>query len=748
MIKKLIKYKRLLLFFVISMTAIAVWNIPSLYFKTDFSQFLPENDPAYIFYQYINSELENDEDILVIGIEHDTNIFNHEFLKKVETFSDSLRKLSGVKKIRGLTNLTYPVKSILGVIQMHYLNLEDSTNLAAYKRKISEDIELTQHFINKEGTVLYLWITIKKELSTEESSLFLEALNVLRDASALNTYLIGHKYLEFSFKKILSMEIGRFILWFFLFLVIALKTIYKNMLALVFPIVLVFISLLIFLGGMAVLNRPLGIMANLFPIVILIVGISDVIHMTFKYDKERLEGEPAKDATYTALHEIGWTTFITSFTTAIGFFVLYISPMEGLRNFGLEAGIAVMLVYLLTLLLAPNFFAESRQYNLFSTNNFFNKFSKTLFQKIEILLGYPKSVIGFFVILLIGSIFGVLSINTNNLRLSNIPANSELSRNYTFFEKNAGGSRNFELIVLAKEGHNLNEPALLKSIFEIHQYLDSLPYLTAVKSPVIYYNYLNKIYGPSSKEAFFIPQNEKDILKYTSKLASLNTGNYLFNKDHTIYKISSRMNDFGREVVTEKNAEILSNIKTLIDASQMEVRISGMDFLIDRAHQERINNMLYGLLIAIVFVAITLGFIYRNWMLIVLTLLLNFIPIFITAGIMGFTNIELRGATSIIFTIGFVIAVDDTIHLLSKFQWERKRGHTFEQSILLALRECGSAILATSMVLIGGFAVLMLSDFKEIYTLGLFVGITVFITLLVDLILAPLLVLTWFKKYV
>jgi hypothetical protein len=115
---------------------------------------------------------------------------------------------------------------------------------------------------------------------------------------------------------------------------------------------------------------------------------------------------------------------------------------------------------------------------------------------------------------------------------------------------------------------------------------------------------------------------------------------------------------------------------------------------------------------------------------------------------MGFTNLELRGATSIIFTIGFVIAIDDTIHLLSKFQWERKRGNNVEKAIILALRECGSAILATSIVLIGGFAVLMLSDFMEIYTLGLLVGIIVFITLSVDLILAPILVLTWFKKYV
>ena len=172
-----------------------------------------------------------------------------------------------------------------------------------------------------------------------------------------------------------------------------------------------------------------------------------------------------------------------------------------------------------------------------------------------------------------------------------------------------------------------------------------------------------------------------------------------------------------------------------------------MDFLIDRANEERINNMLFGLMIAIIVVAITLGAIYKNITLLLITLFLNFIPIFIVAGIMGFTNLELRGATSIIFTVGFVIAVDDTIHLLSKFQWELKKGEYLQNAISNALHECGKAILATSFLLIGGFAILMLSDFMEIFTLGLLVGLIVLITLSVDFILAPVLLLMCFKKY-
>ena len=179
----------------------------------------------------------------------------------------------------------------------------------------------------------------------------------------------------------------------------------------------------------------------------------------------------------------------------------------------------------------------------------------------------------------------------------------------------------------------------------------------------------------------------------------------------------------------------------------MHAELTGIDHLIDKSHEKSISNMLIGLLIAILVVGITLGLIFRNLILMFLTLILNLIPLIITAGIMGFTNLELRGEITLIFTGGVVIAVDDTIHLLSKFQWERRRGKDVKTALDLALKECGMAILATSLILIGGFFILMRSASFEIFTLGLLVGIIVLITLSVDLILAPTIILKWLKKY-
>lgn len=747
MIKILVKYKVLFLLLVIIITGLALSNVKSIVVNTNFFQFLPDNDSEYDFYKQMKLEIKDDESLLIIGIRNEESIYNKNFIKKVQSFTDSLAQINEFKNIKGLTNLSYPMNSFFGLNKVPYLEIKDSVDIKSYQNKIAKDFEITQNFVNKEGTILLIWIEIESGMDNLQIKNVLGKIEHVRgEFPELETYLWGKKYLEFSLSKIMTNEVKDFIIWILLFLLLSLSIIFRKPKAIICSVLLVLISIIIFTGGMAYLKRPFGMMSNLFPTIILIVGISDIIHLSIKYNIEKNKGKTYKETIYNMINEIGWALFITSFTTAVGFFILYLSPMKVLRDFGLEAGIAVMLTFILTLLLTPIFFTDIKNKGHFSLSKRFLSFSDKLFSKLAFLQNYPNTVLIFYGVFILIATFGIYSINTNNQQFS-IPNNSELKTNYSFFEKYLGGSRTFELVLLAKKDHKLNEPDILKSVNNIHNYLDSLPYLYAVKSPVLYYRIMHKAYFPSTFDNVDFTLDKKSILKYEKLFNKSYESNYLFNKQKTIYKFNAQMIDLGRHDVATKNKDILNHVKMLIDTTKTNVRISGLDFLFDRSHEQNIYNMLLGLLMAIIIVGFTLGIIFKNFGLTLLALLLNIIPIIITAGIMGFTNLELRSGTSIIFTIAFVIAVDNTIHLLSKFQWERKKGRSVEDAINLAIQECGKAILATSIILMGGFFVLMLSDFNEIFTLGFLMGVVILITLSVDLILAPILILKWFKKY-
>lgn len=497
---------------------------------------------------------------------------------------------------------------------------------------------------------------------------------------------------------------------------------------------------------MASLNKPFNLMSSLFPTIILIVGISDIIHLSIRYNSERNSGSDHADAFSISVKEIGWALFVTSFTTAIGFFILRISPMKVLRDFGLEAGFAVILTFILTIILSPILISNFGGKRQFELSGLFEKFSTSMLDLVKRLQRHSVPIMTFYAILTGIGIIGIFFINTNNLQYS-IPDKHELKENHTFFESNMGGSRTFELVFQAKGDYALNDPELLDQINGIHNYLDSLPYFTAVKSPLLYYRALHKAFNPSFRTNASLKLDERSIAKYERQFANMSATRFLMNDKRTFFKIKAQMKDKGRHDVAQINEDIISKVNQRLDVSKVTARISGMDNLFDRSHEKRIKNMFFGILLAILLVSITLGFIFKKFSVVILALLLNIIPIVISAGILGFTNLELRAGSSIIFTIAFVIVVDDTIHLLNKFQWHRKLGATVEESIDQALMHCGKAILATSIILMGGFVILMFSDYNEIFTLGFLMSIVILITLTIDLILAPIFILKFFRNY-
>ncbi len=725
---------------------LALIKAPFIQVDADISQFFHEDDADYAFYKALQSEFSSQENLILLGVKGQDSVFEVEFLKKIALLTDDIKEIPNIKKVNSLLNLSYPVRSMFGIIGVKYLRIEDTEQLSYNNKKILND-ELPKSFINRNGDSLFLWIEIEEHLDAKSLDLLIDNINTLRTAyPELNTFLWGREVIDVSFKNILIKEILTFSFWIFIFLCLSLIFIFKRPVALLFPILLVVVVIILFLGGMVYLDKPISTMSNLFPTIILIVAVSDVIHLCIKYDMEWKKGLSSEAATKSTLKEIGYTTLITSFTTAVGFLVLYLSPMQAMRNFGVESAILVVLTYLLTLIFLPIFFIGVKSGNLFSISKPFNGLSARLFKQLEHVFKYPNTVIVTFTVLLIISCYGITSINTNSSHYS-IPKKTDLYSSYKFFEGNFGGSRTFELVLSAKNNRKLNDPKLLKTVYAIHGYLSQHPNLNFVRSPVNYYQTIHQAYYPSTYRDKPLPLDTKTITKYEKQLSQFLTKDYLANKDRSIFKYNAQMKDLGKHEIETINKEILDHVKLLIHSQPIEARLSGIDMLIDISQKKSIQNTFFGLLIAILVVSITLGLVFKNITLGILAVFLNLIPLLMTAGIMGYAHVDLRAEISLIFTVGFVIAVDDTIHLLSKFQWERKKGKSVEVAIQTAVLECGKAILATSIILVGGFFILMSSGSLEIFTLGLLVGLIVIITLCVDLILAPIVILKWFRKY-
>jgi predicted RND superfamily exporter protein len=119
----------------------------------------------------------------------------------------------------------------------------------------------------------------------------------------------------------------------------------------------------------------------------------------------------------------------------------------------------------------------------------------------------------------------------------------------------------------------------------------------------------------------------------------------------------------------------------------------------------------------------------------------NVVPLLFIAGVMGVTGIDIKVSTAIIFTIAFGIAVDDSIHMLGKLRIELDKGRTVPYAMKRSFLSAGKAVTITSIMLCSGFVSLVFSGFASVFYMGLLISITLFMALLADLVLLPVLIM-------
>ncbi|NCG30806.1 MAG: MMPL family transporter, partial [Bacteroidetes bacterium] len=119
----------------------------------------------------------------------------------------------------------------------------------------------------------------------------------------------------------------------------------------------------------------------------------------------------------------------------------------------------------------------------------------------------------------------------------------------------------------------------------------------------------------------------------------------------------------------------------------------------------------------------------------------NILPLMVIGGVMGLTGIDLKVSTSIIFGIAFGISVDDSIHYLSKYRMELKKGRKPLWALRRTSLSTGKAIILTSLILCSGFLALATSDFTSTFYVGVLISVTLLVAVLTDLLLLPILLL-------
>ena len=197
-----------------------------------------------------------------------------------------------------------------------------------------------------------------------------------------------------------------------------------------------------------------------------------------------------------------------------------------------------------------------------------------------------------------------------------------------------------------------------------------------------------------------------------------------------------------------KVSKLNSNLQDFIDAniSLIDFRITGAPDMMDKTNAYISSHIIKGLTFSFLVVALLMGIIFRSLKIALISLIPNVLPLLFVAGLMGLIGVDLKFSTVVIFTIGFGIAVDDTIHLLVRYKYELPRSKNSKESLYKSILTTGKALIITSFILSSGFLTFLLSDFSSTFYIGLLISITLLFALISDLFLLPILIIYFDKK--
>jgi hypothetical protein len=196
------------------------------------------------------------------------------------------------------------------------------------------------------------------------------------------------------------------------------------------------------------------------------------------------------------------------------------------------------------------------------------------------------------------------------------------------------------------------------------------------------------------------------------------------------------------DIGSVKMTALIDSIKTDVDSvfqdQSPQVLVAGASVVYSKGIDYLIHSLLSSLGLAIVIISLTIAWLFRKAKMVFFAVSVNMIPLILTGAAMGFLGINLKPSTVIVFSIAFGIAVDNSIHFLSKYRQElRRTNKNTKESVIYAIRETGISMIYTSIVLFFGFGVFAASKFGGTQSLGLLVALTLLFAVLANLFILP-----------
>ncbi|MDW7690795.1 MMPL family transporter [Flammeovirgaceae bacterium SG7u.111] len=719
---------------------------------------VPDDDPEMIYFKNFTETFGKDDNMFAIGIQ-DSSIYNLEKFNALYEFSETIKNHEGIVEVVSLPKLLYISKNkaekrfeFKKLFPTAPKSQEELDSLLSIANKIKF---YEGRLINPEnGTTVILismddsYLNSKKRVGLVNE--IIEEGTAFSEKTEIKLHYAGLPYVRTAVQATVKHELNMFLIISLGVTALILFLFFQSFSPVIFSLIVIGMVVIWTLGTLVIFDYEITMLTGLLPSILVVIGIPNCIYLLNKYHQEYiLHGNKIK-ALARIIKKIGVVTLITNTTTAVGFFVLTFTGIDVLEQFGIIATVNIFNTFIISIIFIPAVFSYRPAPKSRHIRHLEFKFVGSILKTFDtIITKHRVTVYGFVTVLVVVAIVGMVRMRAVTYMVDDLPPNHPIRLDLSFFEENFNGIMPLEILVDTKKRQGVRKRSNLLKIDELEQKLAEIPEITPSVSVITLYKAANQAYFNNNPIDYEFPskRNEPFIYRYMKNQQDADNDlmTSLVDTSGRYIRLSMKVADLGSiKMDTLVNQVLIPKIDSIMGDSELEAKITGTTLLFIKGNNYLIKNLRGSMLLAFVLIAAIMGSLFKSVRMIIISLIPNMIPLMITAALMGYFGIPLKPSTVLVFSIAFGISVDDSIHFLAKYRQELI-AHKFDvpKAVSISLKETGTSMIYTSIVLFCGFVIFVASDFGGTISLGLLTSTTLLIAMLTNLILLPSLLLTF-----
>ena len=717
---------------------------------------LPGKDPTNRVYKSFIKQFGQDGTVMFIGLV-DKNLFSLQHFNAIYNLTDSLKKIKGVAEIMSVTRLYNLVKND-SLKKFEFIPISpknplrqatvDSIKSLIYSLPIYEGL-----VYNKSTSAYLMMLTLdNKTVQSKERVRLIREIKAMVDRfsvrSGTEVHYSGLPYIRTLVAKKLESELQLFIILAMAISAMFLYLFFRSTKAVIFPMLIVIISVIWALGLMALFDYRITMLTSIIPPLVIVIAVENCIFILNKYHYEYSHHRNQAKALSRVIQRIGVANLLTNAATATGFAAFTITNNKLLVEFGLIAAINIMVIYFLSITLVPIFFSFLPPPKSRYTRHIQESLAKSLIDKaVYWVQHYRKFIYTVMVLFVVVGVIGAFRLKISGTIVDDISKRDPIYTDMLFFEKHYKGIMPLEIIVDTKKKKGVLNLSTLKKIDRLQDSLRKYKELSKPLSVAEVIKTGRQAFYAGNPEFYSLPNSNEltfmagYIPSFKSKKRTL-LDNFI-DSTYQVTRISVQMANVGTVKIDSIQKSLKPTIDSIFNPKKYEVVLTGTSVVFLKGTNFLIRNLWESIALAVVVIALLLASLFSSWRMILISLIPNLIPQLMTGALMGFTGIPIKPSTILIFSIALGISVDNSIQFLSRYRLQLKQTrHDIPASVISALRETGYSMIYSSTILFFGFGIFVLSTFGGTQALGFLISFTLLVAGLLNMFVLPSMLLT------